>query len=483
MSDRKNIIYILSDQHNPFVMGNAGDSYVRTPNLDRLYAEGTGFDNCYCSCPLCVPSRAGILTGQLASHNGVYNNMQALSSCNATFPASLTVNGYETVLAGRMHFVGWDQWHGYEKHFVGDITPDFVGEDNEEEIYGSFKRSSGQNLTSIRKSGAGNSAVLDYDRDVLEKALSYMSEREDDRPLFMTIGFYGPHCPYIAPKELYDYYYNLLPEIDFPSKEERDRMHPAEREWFRNRKIDEVTKEDVRRIRAAYYAMVELLDSYVGRIVETVKNTLGLENTLIIYTSDHGDNIGEHGYFWKTNFYDAAARVPMVFVGEGIEKGRRIREINSLIDLAPTILDYTSSPLLPSMDGRNLLPVLYGKESPDRERIAVSMCSDIKGDNPSFMIRKGRFKYVCHAGYDNPQLFDMENDVHECTDLVPGGKYDDVIRDFRNIQKDYWDPEKAMNDLRDAKTNFSLMTKWFATVKPALVGEWRGDPSRNYLLP
>ena len=150
--NNKNIIYILSDQHNPFVMRNAGDAFVRTPNLDLLYKNGTCFDNCYCSAPLCVPSRAGIMTGQLPSHNGVFNNMQALSSCNATLPASLTDSGYETVLSGRMHFVGWDQWHGFEKHFVGDITPSFVGEDNEEAIYGSFKRASGQNLTSIRKS-------------------------------------------------------------------------------------------------------------------------------------------------------------------------------------------------------------------------------------------------------------------------------------------------------------------------------------------
>ena len=479
---KKNIIYILSDQHNPFVMGNAGDPYVRTPNLDKLYENGTGFDNCYCSSPLCVPSRSGIMTGQLPSHNGVCNNMQALSSCNATLAASLTIGGYETVLSGRMHFVGWDQWHGFEKHLVGDITPDFVGEDNEAEIYGSFKRSSGQNLTSIRKSGAGNSAVLDYDLDVLNTACSYLETRCDDRPLFMTIGFYGPHCPYIAPKELYDYYYDILPEIDFPSKEERDRMHPAERKWFENRKIDEVSKADVRRIRAAYYSMVELLDSYVGRIIETVDRTLGLDNTLLVYTSDHGDNIGEHGYFWKTNFYDAAARVPMVFAGSGIKKARRVKEVSSLLDLAPTLLDFSESDMLPSMDGLNLLPVLYGKEEMDQNRIAVSMCSDIKGDNPSLMLRRGRYKYVSHAGYEMPQLFDMEADPHECLDIASMPENKAVVAEFAEIEKRYWNPDKALKDLADAKVNFRLMTKWFELVKPPVVGEWRGKPERNYLL-
>ncbi len=480
--NNKNIIYILSDQHNPFVMRNAGDAFVRTPNLDLLYKNGTCFDNCYCSAPLCVPSRAGIMTGQLPSHNGVFNNMQALSSCNATLPASLTDSGYETVLSGRMHFVGWDQWHGFEKHFVGDITPSFVGEDNEEAIYGSFKRSSGQNLTSIRKSGAGNSAVLDYDADVLNTACSYLESRNDKRPLFMTIGFYGPHCPYIAPKELYQYYYDILPEIDFPSKEQRDAMHPAEKLWFENRKIDQVTKADVKRIRAAYYSMVELLDSYIGRIIDTVDKTLGLDNTLIVYSSDHGDNIGEHGYFWKTNFYDAASRVPLVFMGNGIEKGRRIKELSSLLDIAPTLTCYSSSDNLPSVDGKNLMPVLYGNEEPDKNRVVVSMCSDIKGDNPSLMLRKGQYKYVMHAGYEMPQLFDMASDPHECHDLAGSSDMQSVLEEFSKLQKQYWDPDKALDELKNAKRNFNLMTKWFSIVNPPLVGEWRGNPERNYLL-
>lgn len=119
---RKHIIYLLSDQHNPMVMGTAGDPVVRTPNLDALYRKGTGFDACYCAAPLCVPSRSAILSGELPTRTGVFNNMQALPTCNATFPASMTNAGYETVLCGRMHFLGWDQWHGYERRLVGDIT-------------------------------------------------------------------------------------------------------------------------------------------------------------------------------------------------------------------------------------------------------------------------------------------------------------------------------------------------------------------------
>lgn len=478
----KNIIYILSDQHNPEVIACKGDPYVRTPNLDRLYSEGTSLDNCYCAAPLCVPSRSAMLTGLLPSHNGVYNNMQNLRTAQPTLPAGLTLGGYETVLCGRMHFVGWDQRHGFEKRFVGDITPCFIGGDNEREIYGDFMRSSGQNLTSIRKSGAGHSAVLDYDESVTGAAIDYLKNRSDERPLFMTVGFYGPHCPYIAPKELYDYYYNLLPPMPYMSAEERAKMHPAIQNWYANRKMEEVKDEDVRRIRASYYALVELMDSYVGRIVKTIEETIGLENTLIIYGSDHGDNIGEHGLFWKTNFYEGAGRVPMVFVGSDIPKGRAIKENTSLLDLAPTLLSYSGLEQLPTCDGVDLSENLRGKEIGENTRPVISMCSDIKGDNPSAMIRKGKWKLVAHAGYEAKQLFDIETDVKELCDLGTDPAYRSTVDELYGELSKYWNPEEELEKLRIAKLEFKLMKRWYELAPQPLVEEWRGDSANNYLL-
>lgn len=479
---KPNIVFILSDQHNSQILGSAGDPYVRTPHLDALYSEGTSLEKCYCASPLCVPSRSAMLSGLLPSKTGVFNNMQALPTNNATFVNALTVGGYETVLSGRMHFVGWDQQHGYEKRFVGDLTPCFVGADNEEEIYGDFKRSSGQNMTSIKKSGAGNSAVLDYDRDVTDAACSYLQERSDDRPLFMTVGFYGPHCPYIAPKELYDYYYELLPEIPFFDAEKKGKMHPAIRSWYDNRKMDAITKDDVRRIRAAYYALVEYMDTLIGEIVQKAKETLG-PDTLFIYGSDHGDNIGEHGLFWKTNFYEGSSHVPFVFAQKGtIPAGKTIKGVTSLLDVAPTLLELTGSPALPAYDGQSLVPCLLGNEEIALDREVVSFCSDIKGDEPSAMIRLGAYKFVQHAGFEVCQLFDMEKDPQEREDLGSDAAYAHLIADFKQRMKKYWDPEVAQKELAISKSHFSLMKSWFDITKPDIVGEWRGDVSRNYLL-
>ncbi|MDD7200542.1 MAG: sulfatase-like hydrolase/transferase [Sphaerochaetaceae bacterium] len=481
---KRHIIYILSDQHNPLVMGNAGDPVIRTPALDELFHHGTSFSNCYCAAPLCVPSRSAILSGLLPSRTGVYNNMQALPTCNATFVNCLTDAGYETVLCGRMHFVGWDIWHGFQQHLVGDITPCFVGGDNEREIYGEFMRSSGQNLTSIRKSGAGHSAVLDYDQSVVDAACHVLAQRKaDDPPLFLTIGFYGPHCPYIAPNELFGYYYKQLPDIPFMGHAEMEKMHPAIRKWYENRKIGEVTREDVKRIRAAYYALVEVMDRHIARIVDTIGRTIGWDDTLLVYTSDHGDNIGEHNMFWKTNFYEGAARIPMVFYDKGrIAEGRVVTSPVSLMDLAPTFIHVGEAPKLPAMDGRDLHDVLYKGEHADAERYVISMCSDIKGDNPSAMIRQGVYKLVEYAGYSSPLLFDVEKDPKELHDLGTDRAYQGIVRRMMAILHEYWNPVEETERLRQAKIHFTLMKDWYDRVNFPLVGEWRGDPARNYLI-
>lgn len=480
---KPNIIYLLSDQHNQSVMGAAGDPWARTPNLDRLYARGTALDSCYCAAPLCVPSRSSILTGLLPTGNGVYNNMQCLPSDKATFVNSMTVGGYETVLCGRMHFVGNDQRHGYEKRLVGDITPCSIGGDNEAEIYGEFKRSSGQNLTSIKKSGAGRSAVLDYDEDVASEACRFLKERTDERPLFMTVGFYGPHCPYIAPEELYQHYYECLPEIHFPDQEEKDAMHPAIRKWYANRNMEKVTPEDVRRIRAAYYGMVEYVDGLIGRILETVEKTAGWENTIVVYGSDHGDNIGEHGLFWKTNFYEGSSHVPMVYVWPGVfPEGGHVGGFTSLLDIAPTFLELSGCQRLPDQDGISLVSNLKKGTPVPSDREVVSMCSDIKGDDPSAMLLLGSYKLVKHAGYQVSQLFDLERDPGELEDLGARPEYGETVRDLENRLGHYWNGEQALERLKKDLFHFRMMKQWYDIVKPDVIEEWRGDPEQNYLV-
>jgi len=478
-----NIIFIFSDQHNASVLGCAGDPYVRTPNIDKLAAKGTMFNNFYCNSPLCGPSRSSMLAGLLPSETGVYNNMQCLPSDKATFVHSLAVAGYETVLSGRMHFVGPDQRHGFEKRFVGDITPSFPGMDNEDEIYGPLKRTSNQNRISIEKSGPGSSAVLCFDEDVTAAACDYMENRDDDRPLFMTVGLYGPHCPYICPKELYDYYYKLLPVVEPITEEFRSALHPAIQDWIQQRKLIDVTAEEIHRIRASYYGMVEYVDRLVGKIVESVESNLGLDNTLIIYASDHGDNIGEHGLFWKTNFYDGASRVPAIFSWKDvIPEGMSYKGTASLLDMAPTLIDIANAPKLPKMQGESLLDKLKSGEDLPKERIVISQLGDIKGDQPSAMIRKGDWKLVLHYGYETPQLFHLESDPGERLDLASDPAHLHVRVELERELRKHWDPEQAYAALQNGIAHFDIIRKWVKEVKVEPLEEWRGDVNQNYLL-
>ena len=485
MASPPNIIYILSDQHNPDVLGANGNPFVRTPNLDSLAAEGVSLDNCYCASPLCVPSRTALLTGLLPSRTGITNNMQALSSHTATIAHALTLDGYETVLSGRMHFVGWDQRHGFQHRLVGDITPSFMGADNEAEIYGDFKRTSNQHIISIKKSGAGNSAVLQFDRDVTDAAIAYLKNRDSSNapPLFMTVGLYGPHCPYIAPPDLYQYYYEILPEIGTVTEEEFSRLHPAMQNWQNIRGLSDVTDEDVRRIRAAYYGMVEYMDGLVGELLTAARQTLDMDNTVIVYSSDHGDNIGEHGLFWKTNFYEGSARVPMIYFRNGhYPAGKRIKGLTSLLDLAPTLLRIGGNHQLPAYDGIDLTPYLTGTEDIPDTREVFAECADIKGDNPSAMLRFGKYKLICHAGYDTPQLFDLEADPSETSDLAETPVGREILPRLLPRVMSRWDPAQAMRQLDLDKAHFRLVGGWVKQTNPLPIEEWRGDPSSNYTV-
>lgn len=259
-------------------------------------------------------------------------------------------------------------------------------------------------------------------------------------------------------------------------------MHPAIQKWYENRRMEEVLPEDVRRIRAAYYGMVEYVDSLIGKILDTIEKTVGWENTVVIYGSDHGDNIGEHGLFWKTNFYEGAAHVPMVYVYKNVfPENRRIKGVTSLLDVAPTVLDLAQAESLPECDGISLLSNLKTAEAVDENREVVSVCSDIKGDNPSAMLRWKNYKLVKHAGYTECQLFDLDSDPGEEQDLGTDPAYREIAEKLEGSLSGYWDGDAALKSLERDKFHFRMMKKWYDIVNPEVIEEWRGNPENNYL--
>ena len=475
------ILLVQSDQHNPKVCGYAGDSWVQTPHLDRLAEEGVVFENCYCNSPLCVPSRSSMLAGRLPSGTGVYNNLQCLRSDHATFATCLSIAGYETVLCGRMHFTGYDQRHGFEKRLVGDLNPTFPRPQRQKKLYGILAGTPDQSRVAIDKAGAGSSAMLCYDRAVTNAACHHLKERTDERPLFMLVGYGNPHCPFIAPESLYRKYDKLLQGSAKIEREPLEKMHPAIRQFVELRGITNVTQEEFHRIRSAYYANVEYMDALIGEVIQCAKEQLG-DDLVVIYLSDHGECLGSHGLFWKSNFYEEAVHVPLIVSAPSrFAAGARETNLTSLVDIAPTLCALANAPHLPKEDGSSLLPLLEGQTG-GTQRTVISMLADIKGDPPAAMIRRGPYKLVKYCGIDEALLFDLEKDPQEKNNLALEEGSQEVLQKLLNELYQSWNEQEAMDALEQGKLQAQLLRNWTKAVNPAGIEEWQSNPDMNYLL-
>lgn len=415
----KDILLYISDQHAWRQQGYAGDPLIRTPNLDRIAAEGCAMQNACTSYPVCVPARMSMLSGQLASRCGVMSNMMALDSNRATFAHCLNSVGYETTLCGRMHFVGPDQRHGFSRRIAGEMTAIYRNRPSaafaqERGVHDKTPQGGPACLSVI---GAGDSPTLAYDRYVVEQAEEYLAHTYE-KPQFLCVGTYGPHHPYVAPKELYDYYYDrvTVPEESFSYPE-----HPA----IEGRILRDTDPEVVRAVRAAYYGMVEFEDAQIGRVYDAFQRYLqrsGREG-VFIYVSDHGEHAGYRGYYGKNTFYDPSVHVPMLFSGTGIPQGRRFYGAVSLMDICPTICDLAGAPCPPEPDGVSLMPQLSGAPE-EKDRMVISeVGGDIRIRTQHFsygqMVRCGTCKLIHYAGYEEADLmFDTAADPDESVNVI-----------------------------------------------------------------
>ena len=414
-NERPNIVLIMSDQHNPKVMGCASDPIVQTPNFDALAGEGVSFTNTYCPYPLCVPSRAAFMAGEYPSDIGVYENGGVFSSHVPTFAHSLGAAGYEAVLCGRMHFVGPDQFHGFEKRIHGDSG----GAVSKEIIGSGYNRTNGQTKYAVQVSGHGRAGYEAYDRSVTDSACAFISApRDDERPYCLVVGTILPHNPLICSKDLFDGYMAQIAPPEPVSEAYLSGLHPAMRKWRERRGVEDLTPEQRRRGLAAYYGLVTELDRCIGRIVDAVRSSPEGERTVIIYCSDHGDMAGEHGMWWKSSFYDGSARIPLIVswpgqFSEGAERSANV----SLIDVGPTVLEIAGAEPLPGVSGRSFAELLKaGGADAGGDREVYSEYIGLLGDLPACMIRTGPWKLNYYHEFDSCQLFNMEEDPQELHD-------------------------------------------------------------------
>ena len=479
MAQKPNILLILSDQHNPHILGCAGDEVVRTPNLDELAVKGTFFTNNYCPSPLCVPSRMAFLTSQNCSDIQVWSNSCILSSDVPTFVHGLGVAGYETILCGRMHFTGADQRHGFHSRIIGDVDPSL----------GHIPRgTTGQTKIAVEFAGPGLSAYTAYDDAVTETCCEFIKERAQasaGNPFFMAVGYVLPHCPYISPKQLFDEYFDKIDVPQIPPGY-LNNLHPAVKAWRQRRGVDELTDEQRKIARAAYYGLVTYMDELIGEILQTLDESGLADNTIIIYTSDHGDMAGEHHMWWKSNFYEGSVGVPLIISWPGhFAEGKRITEVTSILDVGPTLLDLVDAEPLPYAAGRSMMGFLSGSGVVDWPNQVFAEYCGLLNDRPAFMVRKGPWKLNYYHSYDTPQLFNLENDAKEIIDRGSDPNCSDVRAELMGIVRDNWsggEVERAMNKKIQHR---ELLQKWRTNrpsrshVKDTTQERWKAPPNCN----
>ena len=454
MLQKPNIVLVMADQLAPHFVGAYGHKVAKTPNIDALAARGMRFDAAYCNSPLCAPSRFAFMSGQLISRIAAYDNASEFRATVPTFAHYLKALGYRTCLSGKMHFVGPDQKHGFEDRVTTDIypsdfawTPDWEAPDERIDKWY-------HNMQTVKESGCAVATFqTDYDDEVEFAARRWLIDRGRDRsagdtsPFAMVASFIHPHDPYVAQPEWWNLYSD--DEIDMPEYV----LAPDAQDPFSRRVMDGIeasyvplTEEEVRRARRAYLANVSYFDSKVGALVKTLDDIGELENTIVIVTADHGDMLGERGLWYKMNFFEHSARIPLIMAGPDVAKGSAPNAC-SLVDILPTFVDFaggTAADFGEPVDGRSLVPLARGEDDPVDEAIG-EYCAEMT-PYPVFMIRRGALKYI-HCEPDPPQLYDLANDPLETRNLAADPDYAQAAARFAKEVSERWNSEQLRRDI------------------------------------
>jgi choline-sulfatase len=469
MGTRPDIVMLMTDQHAARILGCAGDPHAVTPALDRLAAQGTRFETCYCASPLCVPSRMAFLTGLEPHRSGVLNNDTYLPSDIPTIAHALGAAGYDCHLVGRMHFYGPDQTHGFASRPIGDIGASFPGAPPPD--IGPLTGGRGNRGPEIALSGAGETSYQAYDHAVVDEAERTLrrlcAERDrTGRPFFLLVSLFCPHPPYIARREDLAPFEHALPPprlpVPAPSGE-----HPAIAAWRRAGRVDTVTPEATATARAAYYGLVRMVDRLCGRVLDLVGSRA---DTVTIYTSDHGESLGERGLWWKSTMYDESAKVPLIVRAPGMGAGVVDARVVSLMDLSATILRWGGAGPLPGHAGRDLrcaapwddtcVSAYYGG------LMNISM-PDVRHR----MIRRGRYKLMWFDGH-RPMLFDLSEDPDECRDLFDDPDHGDALAELSQAVLQGWDPGRIARLQATQRARIGVIRDWVAATRPPEPWRW-----------
>lgn len=439
-----NVLLITSDQHRRSASGCYGHPLAHTPNLDALAERGVRFDTAYCNFPICVPSRASLATGRYAHELGVWDNAAPYIGQRPSWGHRLTEQGHQVTTIGKLHFRRADDDTGFPDQRIPMHVKEGVGD-----LYGSLRPDvprQRNHLNTAANPRVGESEYMRYDAATTREAINWLATEAPryDAPWCLWVSYTLPHSPFVAAAE--DLARYPLENMELPvNVGSPDWPHHPHVDYIREQRIqspnEELDEALIRRTIATYLAMCTYLDRQIGSVLRALSE-LGLDgSTRVIYTSDHGEMLGEHGMWGKNLMYEGAVAVPFLLAGPDLAHGQVVSQPVSLVDLFPTIVAGVGAQLVEAdadLPGMSLWPAAHGNHQPQRTVFSEYHASGCR--EAMYLLRDASHKYVHHVG-DPPQLFDLAADPDETCDLAGDPRFAALLERFERHLRTVVDPE------------------------------------------
>lgn len=438
-----NLLFIMSDQHSRKVAGCYGNPFVKTPVLDRLAAAGTLFENAYSPSPICVPARAALATGRQVHETRCWDNASPYTGLEApSWGHRLQARGIRVESIGKLHYRNEQDDTGFERQIIPLHVVNGIGD-----VMGSVRdpmpvRRKARDL--VNKIGAGESGYTRYDRQIADHACKWLlgEGAKGPKPWMLFVSFVAPHPPWFAPQDCFDRYEGISLPMPKPLPADAAQDHP----WLEARRASHVVDphftDDTRRLAIrSYYALTSFLDDNVGRVLAALRQA-GLEgNTRVIYTSDHGEDLGSRAMWGKGTLTEESGGIPLIVAGPDVPRGRRIAAATSLLDVFPSVLDCCG--VVPAdedrdLPGKSLFGMAAAADDPQRPLMTQYHASGAA--TGAFMLRRGSMKYLHYVGF-RPQLYDLACDPEELQDLAPDPSCREMLNRLERELRSMVDPD------------------------------------------
>ena len=451
---RPNVLFVVADDLNN-TLGCYGDPLVKSPNIDRLAKKGVRFDRAYCQFPLCNPSRSSFLTGLRPDHTRVYENATQFRKNIpevVTLPQTFQKAGYFVARVGKLYHYGVPLQIGTsglddEPSWMKFVNPRGRDRDDEPKIFSLVPGQFGGALSWLAAEGTDDEQT---DAIGAAEAIKLLEEHKD-KPFFLAVGFYRPHTPYVAPKKYFDLYpLDRVPVANVPENHRDGVPAPA----FASAKKEQETMTDQQRreARQGYHGATTFMDAQVGRLLDAIDRLKLADNTIIVFLSDHGYHLGEHGLWQKMSLFEQSTRVPLIIYDPRAKaNGRASPRTVELVDLHPTLADLCGLTAPDKLDGKSLRPLL---DNPTAEWTKPAYTQVTRGTptatgettkkgQPVAMgrtVRTERWRYTeWNEGKQGTQLYDHENDRQEYRNLAADAKYADTVAEMRRLLREGYD--------------------------------------------